>query len=92
MKKIKLIFYIVSAMILGAVTMWEIISTRQQLVLSNGKQPETEVDRVKDVMQIWDKRKKFSLDEIPKVTPTNERETIGRPTSAPLTPTPTISI
>ncbi len=64
-----MLFYIVSVTILGAVTIWEMISVRGELVLSNGKAPETEIDRVKEVISVWNIRKEFSLDSIQKVTP-----------------------
>jgi hypothetical protein len=65
-KKLKLIFYITSAVVLGLLTIWQIYTVRLALVSSNGKAIDSELSQIKDVVAMWSKRTPFNADNIGK--------------------------
>ena len=81
-KRLKLIFYITSAVILGLATIWQIYSVRGVLISANGKQLDDEINQVQDVVRLWAKREAFNAGSIDKP---------ATPSSARTTPTPELT-
>lgn len=95
-KRLKLIFYITSAVILGLATIWQIYSVRQALILTNGKQLDAELSQVKAVVELWEKRQPFNSESVEKSatpssknTPTVTEEQPASPSAKKITPSPT---
>jgi hypothetical protein len=88
-KRIKLIFYISSAVVLGLLTIWQIYSVRGVLASTSGKELDAELSQVQDVVRLWKKRQPFNGNGIEKTaTPSGARVT---PTTRPTVVTPTVA-
>lgn len=82
-KRIKLFFYIFSALALGGLTIVEIVSSRSALIANNGKEPEAALQQVKTVVGLWAERKPFSFGQgITPVTPSATKKIT--PTALPV--------
>lgn len=82
-KRLKLIFYITSAVVLGLATIWQIYSVRGVLASASGKELDAELSQVQDVVRMWKQRLPFSGASIDKSsTPSGGRVT---PTTKPVT-------
>lgn len=74
-KRIKLIFYITSAVVLGLLTIWQIYTVRGVLVAGGGKQLDAELNQVQTVVRMWEKRKPFNAESVDGATPSADRVT-----------------
>jgi len=74
-KRIKLIFYTVSIVVLGALTMWDVIATRDALVVKNIDASSLGVDQLRDVVLLWNKRDSFA---------SKQQESLATPSAEPI--------
>jgi hypothetical protein len=75
-KRLKLIFYITSALILGMLTIWQIYSVRRVLSSVDPTKLDSELNEVKNVVALWKDRKPFDVSSVQTATPSSSSPTV----------------